>query len=54
VRGAATTNDGSGREVRPQRPGRGVAVWFFNRNRLLFNNWEEANKRTTQLGRALG
>jgi hypothetical protein len=35
-------------------PARGVAVWFFNRNRLLFNNWEEANKRTTQLGRALG
>jgi hypothetical protein len=26
----------------------GVAVWFFNRNRLLFNNWEEANKRSTQ------
>ena len=43
-----------GREIRPQRPERGVAVWFFNRNRLLFNNWEEANKRTTQLGRALG
>ena len=43
-----TINEWRPRGQAAATPKGAVAVWFFNRNRLLFNNWEEANKRSTQ------